>query len=109
MSEVVEGLDLSEVPTRGRPPKYRWAEWFDGQTHRLVLGEDYDADSIKSFRSTVYSAAKRLDIQIVTRVIKGDLHVQAILPKSAPSGHTKETEGGNHANKSPRRRVRSRS
>lgn len=77
MSRIVD-MDLTEVPRTGRPAKYPWDEWFDGRTHVLVQGEDYDADGPKSFRSTVYSAADRLGVSVVTKIIDGELHVQAI-------------------------------
>lgn len=78
MSEVVDGLDLTELPKTGRPAKYPWKEWFDGQVRRLRIGRDYEGD-MKSFRSSAYSAAKRHGVEIVTRVIEGDLHIQAIV------------------------------
>lgn len=79
MSRVVD-LNLTDVPRAGRPAKYPWEEWFDGRTHVLVQGEDYEADGPKSFRSTVYSAADRLDVTVVTKIIDGELHVQATEP-----------------------------
>lgn len=79
MSRVVD-LDLTDVPRAGRPAKYPWEEWFDGRTHVLVQGEDYEADGPKSFRSTVYSAADRLGVTVVTKIIDGELHVQATKP-----------------------------
>lgn len=85
MARVVEG-DLSDEPRAGRPPKYPWEEWFDGKRRILVQGEDYDADSPKSFRSTVYSAATRLNVEVATKIIKGELHVQAVTPVKKANG-----------------------
>jgi hypothetical protein len=85
----IADVDLTQVPKHGRRPKYPWAEWFDGRTHILEQGVDYDAESPKAFRSTIYSAASRLKVTVETRImpVEGDddltphLHVQAILPK----------------------------
>lgn len=63
----------------------------------MVLGVHYEADSIRGFRSTVYSAARRRGIEVLTRVIDGDLHIQAILPPGATNGHTTPDEGDTDA------------
>ena len=74
----VQPFNLSEVPRAGRPEDHPWASWFDGQTHELVRGEDYAADSPSSFRSTVYSAARRYGVKVETAIIDGELNVQRI-------------------------------
>lgn len=79
VSTVVDGLDLRKVPKRGRSPKYPWEVWFDGRTHRLKQGEHYEAEGPRSFRSTVYSAADSRGVTVTTRIIDGDLYVQALL------------------------------
>lgn len=84
-STVVEDLDLRTIPKRGRSPKYPWEIWFDGNTHRLKQGVHYEADSPKSFRSTVYSAGERMGVKVITKIIDGDLHVQADLPDEEES------------------------
>lgn len=75
----VQPFNLSEVPRSGRPEDHPWSEWFDGQTHALVRGEDYDDKTTPaSFRSTVYSAASRYGVKVETAIIEGDLNVQRI-------------------------------
>lgn len=77
-SSTVVDLDLRTIPKKGRSPKYPWRVWFNGSTHRLKQGVHYEADSPKSFRSSVYSAADRMGVVVITKIIEGDLHVQAI-------------------------------
>jgi hypothetical protein len=48
---------------RGRPPKYPWDEWLDGELKFLRRGEDFDPErtgrpSAASFRATAYKAAE---------------------------------------------------
>jgi hypothetical protein len=42
---------------RGRPPKYDWESYFDGQIHVLYSGQDFDI-SPKSFRALVHRTAR---------------------------------------------------
>ncbi|MCA1781941.1 MAG: hypothetical protein ABR616_18835 [Dermatophilaceae bacterium] len=44
----------------------------------MIRGEDYHADTPKSFRSTVYSAARRYGVKVETALIEGNLNVQRI-------------------------------
>lgn len=74
----VQPFNLSEVSRAGRPEDYPWAEWFDGQTHELLRGKDYEAESPASFRSTVYSAARRYGVKVETAIIDGELNVQRV-------------------------------
>lgn len=75
----VQPFNLSEVPRSGRPEDHPWTEWFDGRTHALVRGEDYDEKTTPaSFRSTVYSAANRYGVKVETAIIDGDLNVQRV-------------------------------
>lgn len=75
MSRILP-FDLSEIPRSGRPEAHPWAEWFDGRAHQLQEGEDYAADTPASFRTTVYSAARRYGVKVVTKIIDGELCVQ---------------------------------
>lgn len=74
----VQPFNLSDVPRSGRPEDHPWSEWFDGQTHELIQGEDYQAESSSSFRSTVYSAARRYGVKVETAIIDGNLNVQRV-------------------------------
>ncbi len=55
--------------TRGqlRNRKYPWNRWFDGKTHRLKWGRDFDPEP-PEFRRQVLRAAKRMGAQIRTRI-----------------------------------------
>lgn len=74
----VQPFDLSAMPRAGRPEDHPWSEWFDGQTYELIQGEDYQAESPASFRSTVYSAARRYGVKVETAIIDGNLNVQRV-------------------------------
>ena len=61
------------LDTLGRPSKYNWHEWLDGQTHLLVranaqYGGDYETQS-RFFRHTVIRAAEKLgkDVEVIWR------------------------------------------
>lgn len=71
--------NVREFQLRGRPPKYDWDELFDGQTWVLEAGKDYPrTSSARSIRSSVYSAAHRRGVRVVTSIIDGVLHLQRI-------------------------------
>ena len=63
---------ISEFPTVGRTrsSKYPWGEWLDGQTRCLekaFLGDEGDFDcSPKSFRLSIYQAAKKAGVKVRT-------------------------------------------
>jgi hypothetical protein len=94
VSRVVE-FNLSEIGQRGRKPKYPWKKWFDGRNHVLIQGEDYEAESPKSFRSTVYSAARRMGVDVETAILeyeetgRPELFVQAKNP-DPPNGRPRK-------------------
>lgn len=45
---------VSSIPEAVRKTKYDYTKWFDGDAHRLVRGEDFDA-TVASFRGALYS------------------------------------------------------
>lgn len=47
---------MSDTPRRGRPPKYDWDKYFDGQRHVLHKGRDFDT-RVESFRALVHRTA----------------------------------------------------
>lgn len=49
----------------GRPSKYPWDVWLDGETRTLIRGEDFDI-SPASFRNIVLQAADRRDLLVST-------------------------------------------
>jgi hypothetical protein len=45
---------------RGRPPKYPWDEWCDGERKYLRQGEHFTEEvKVSSFRAECHAAAKR--------------------------------------------------
>jgi len=64
------------LDTLGRPSKYNWHEWLDGQTHLLVRASkdihdgigDYETQS-RFFRHTVIRAAEKAgkDVEVIWR------------------------------------------
>lgn len=58
---------------RGRPPKYPWAEWLDGQRHFLKQGEHFSTEvKVASFRAECHAAARRAGGKADTQ-IKGNI------------------------------------
>ena len=74
--------DLKEMPTwaedvdsLGRPAKYPWRDWLDGETHLLVRTTDeYDGDyttESRFFRHTVIRAAEKRNVNVFVAVHSG--------------------------------------
>lgn len=57
MAQIVQN-----IPTRTRATKYNYDELFDGQTRRLVQGEDFTV-SPASFRTALYGRKTKLNEQ----------------------------------------------
>lgn len=55
MAEIVENFTFGR---KGRKEAYPWDEWLDGQTRRLVQGQDFTCKPA-SMQTTIYSAAER--------------------------------------------------
>lgn len=73
MAERIESF----VSSKGRPPKYPWEEWTDGEARKLYRGKDFDADLI-SFRTMVHRKARDLGPHIgaYTHINKADQSVR---------------------------------
>lgn len=50
--------------TGGRPEKYPYDEWFDGEDHPLRQEEDFPDATPKSFRAVTYVAAARRGLRV---------------------------------------------
>lgn len=59
----------STVDAKGRHYSglYDWGYWFNGETHRLRWGRDFDPDPA-DFRRQILRAAKRWGYQVETRL-----------------------------------------
>ena len=67
----------------GRPCKYPWQEWLDGQWRSLVCGVHFTC-SVNTFRSVYYAQATRSGLQGECRLLTdGRLAIRA-LPKAEP-------------------------
>jgi hypothetical protein len=62
---------------RGRPAKYPWADWLDGNRHILRQGEHFE-DSVKvsSFRAECHAAADRKGGKVDTRIVGNTVSVR---------------------------------
>lgn len=57
-----------EFRGRGRPQKYPWEEWADGQKRILTRGEDFTT-TVESMRSRVYGYADTNNLRVISSVI----------------------------------------
>ena len=71
MAEIIESF----TSTKGRPPKYPWDVWADGQARRLIRGADFDADLV-SFRTMVHRKARDLGLAAFTHINLADSSIQ---------------------------------
>ena len=77
MSQVLTEIPswAKDVDSLGRPAKYPWRDWLDGETHLLVrasdgLDGDYETES-RFFRHTVIRAAEKRNIDVFVAVHAG--------------------------------------
>lgn len=60
---------ISEFPenieTRGRPFKYPWRDWLNGEAWELVPGVDFNVE-VASFRATLMKRAKDFGLTVRT-------------------------------------------
>lgn len=69
----------------GRPPKYPWDRWLDGQLHLIREQQDFDC-SRDSMRQQIYIRARRDGQKVsVTYVDRDALHVQ-VAPEAQLAG-----------------------
>jgi hypothetical protein len=62
MADIVDPPEF----TRGRPPKYPWDEWTDGQWRHARRGVDYTSRD-STFQNTLYVHGHRFGLQAQTR------------------------------------------
>ena len=77
MSQVLKEMPswAEDVDSLGRPAKYPWRDWLDGETHLLVrasdgLDGDYETES-RFFRHPVIRAAEKRNIDVFVAVHSG--------------------------------------
>jgi hypothetical protein len=77
MSQVLKEMPTwaEDVDALGRPAKYPWRDWLDGETHLLVRTTDeYEGDyqtESRFFRHTVIRAAEKRNIEVFVAVHSG--------------------------------------
>ncbi len=52
--------------SRGRPQKYPWQEWLNGQEHEIIIGKDIEC-SLTTFRANLWKHAQRAKVRTITR------------------------------------------
>lgn len=74
-AEAVAG-DSRPAPRRtGRPPKYPWDTWLDGEVHTLQPGVDFRVSSYNMRRQILLEARKR-EIVVETAVKQGWIQIR---------------------------------
>ena len=74
MSQVLKEMPTwaEDVDALGRPAKYPWRDWLDGETHLLIRTTDeYEGDyqtESRFFRHTVIRAAEKRNIEVFVAV-----------------------------------------
>lgn len=81
LEQVAPGEMLEEK--RGRPPKYPWEEWMDGQIHKIHIGDD--KDEIASKRGMLHGMARYHGMKVITRMNKDGEMVFQFKPKANES------------------------
>ena len=77
MSQVLKEMPTwaEDVDALGRPAKYPWRDWLDGETHLLVRTTDeYEGDyqtESRFFRHTVIRAAEKRGLKVFVTVHAG--------------------------------------
>jgi hypothetical protein len=104
MSQVLKEMPswAEDVDSLGRPAKYPWRDWLDGETHLLVRTTDeYDGDyetESRFFRHTVIRAAEKRAINVFVAVHAGrnyeDKRDRMIIKADSAKSATPELEAG---------------
>jgi hypothetical protein len=82
MAEKIE-YDWDTRPPRGRPSKYPWSKWLNGETWRVVRHVDFDLKE-ESLRAAVSAAARSVGKRArVSRVSEGIYVIQASVPDTS--------------------------
>ena len=102
MSQVLKEMPswAKDVDALGRPAKYPWRDWLDGETHLLVRVSgghegDYETES-RFFRHTVIRAAEKRKINVFVAVHSGrnyEDHRDRMIIKAEPVGFVPTTSG----------------
>lgn len=65
---MAEALKSFDFPKHGRPYKYQWKSWANGQPWKLVLGTDFSV-SIETMRTNARSFAVKNGLKVKTAIV----------------------------------------
>jgi hypothetical protein len=78
---MAEQLPTYQFPTRGRPHKYSWDAWIDGNPWKLVKGADFTVTT-KTMQANARTYAKKNDLTVKTAITdNGNVLVVQFVPK----------------------------
>lgn len=66
---MAEQLPTYKFPTRGRPHKYTWNAWADGNPWKLVKGSDFEV-ATKTMQANARVYAKKNNLRASTAIIE---------------------------------------
>jgi len=76
----------------GRPQKYPWQLWLNGQEHEIVIGKDIEC-CLTTFRANLWKHSSKLNVRTITRCEErklGRKTVTVLVLKSFPKKVTNE-------------------
>lgn len=92
------------VRKAGRPQKYPWATWFNGEVHVLKFGTDIQC-GLPTFRTNLSKHAKKANITVRTstdtKTIRGKSVTTITLQAEVPVHAKKEFRKSNRSSKNP--------
>lgn len=65
---MAQKLKAFEFPAKGRPQKYEWTTWSDGNPWRLERGVDFEV-AVRTMRTNASAYAKKHGMRVRTAVV----------------------------------------
>lgn len=65
---MAEQLSDFRFPTRGRPQKYKWESWANGNPWKLVKGTDFEV-AAKTMQASARMYAKNNNLRVNTAIV----------------------------------------
>ena len=67
MAELLEDFDFSKRGSgRGRPEKYPWDSWTNGEIWKISYGSDFDCKA-ENIQGALFSAARKRNLRVQTK------------------------------------------
>lgn len=79
----------------GRPQKYPWSTWLDGQEHEIVIGKDIEC-SLTTFRANLWKHSSQAKVRTITRCEQrksGKKTITVLILQSYPKKEVKNEKG----------------